>query len=108
MSARTNIRLGLSVLIYPEDQWWIAHCLEMDLPAESSSPSEALDNLFDVANVQIESALEQGELQSIFSPAPPELWKQFAESRDFADRPTRAPISNVETLSVRELAPVGV
>jgi predicted RNase H-like HicB family nuclease len=108
MAATAQVRIALSVLIYREDQWWIAHCLEMDLPAEGSSPQEALDNLLDIARVQVESAIDEGNLESIFSPAPPELWSQFAESRDFTQRPSRAPINSVDTLVVREAVALGV
>ncbi len=108
MVAANQIRLGLSVLIYREEAWWIAHCLEMDLPAEGKTPPEALLNLFDIANVQIEAALEHDDVQSIFSPAPAEFGKLFAESRDYNDRPARPPIASVDLLNVRELTPAGV
>ena len=85
MASRTEkIRLDFNVLLYKEDSWWIAHCLEMDLPAEGTTPQEAIKNFLDIANVQIKAALSEGDLQSIFSPAPPELWKAFAVADDRA------------------------
>ena len=76
-----EVKLDFQVLIYPEDQWWIAHCLEMDLPAEGKTPDEAFKNLLEIARIQIEDALERQNLASIFSAAPAELWRQFAFSR---------------------------
>jgi hypothetical protein len=108
MAIEGKIRLFLSILIYREDSWWIAHCLEMDLPAEGHTAQGALENLFDIAKLQIQTAIEEDDLQSIFSPAPAELWKLFAESRDFPDRPARVPILGVDRLHIRELIPVGV
>jgi hypothetical protein len=74
----------------------------MDLPAEGKSPREALGNLLDIARVQVESAIDEENLESIYSAAPPELWRRFAEARDFADRPRRPTISHVDSLTVRE------
>jgi predicted RNase H-like HicB family nuclease len=109
MASATNFRIGFNILIYREDQWWIAHCLEMDLPAEGNSPQEALENLVDLVNLQIDDAVEHGDLQTIFSPAPPELWKMFAISREFTNRQAHAPIrSNVSALDVRELETSGI
>jgi hypothetical protein len=89
------------VLIYHEDEWWIAHCLEMDLPAEGQSPQEAFQNLLDVLDVQIQSSLADGDLGSIFSPAPAELWRMYALATDRTFR--KKPPKPVSRLDVREL-----
>ena len=78
VSSKNRIRLDFSILVYREDAWWIAHCLEMDLPAEGNTPVEAVQNLLDLANLQVSTALDEGNLASIFLPAPPELWRSFA------------------------------
>ena len=98
-----KIRLDFKILIYREDEWWIAHCLEMDLPAEGETLEKAMHNLVDLFKVQIESALEEGNLDSIFSPAPPELWSMYAIARDksFKQRPPK-PVNRME---FRELVP---
>jgi hypothetical protein len=103
MASADKIRLEFSVLVYPEDHWWIAHCLEMDLPAEGDTPDKAIRNLVDIALVQIRSALSEGDLQSIFSAAPPELWKAFAIATDLTP-PRKRLAKPIERLNVRELA----
>ena len=70
MALESKIRLEFNILIYREGGDWIAHCLEMDLPAEGSTATEAIKNLIDLINFQIEAALSEGDLQSIFSAAP--------------------------------------
>lgn len=100
-----KIRLEFRVLLYPEDGWWIAHCLEMDLPAEGKTPQEAVKNLMSIANVQIAAAMDEGNLESIFSAAPPELWKMFVNAHDM-QLPLRPKVrfECVDSLSVRVFA----
>ena len=97
------MRLDFSILIYPEDDLWIAHCLEMDLPAEGKSPDDALRNLMDVADLQITSAMEEGNLQSIFSPSPSELWRLYAFASDVKLKRLATKNKAVNRLAVREL-----
>ena len=52
-----NIRIDLRVLMYREDAFWIAHCLETDLVAEGETAAQAMDGLIDITNVQIQAAL---------------------------------------------------
>lgn len=102
-----KIRLEFRVLLYPEDGWWIAHCLEMDLPAEGKTPGDAIKNLVSIANVQIATAMDDGNLSSIFSPSPAELWQMFARASDkkLPQRP-KVRFDSVDSLSVREMASV--
>ena len=98
----SKIRLGFSILLYRENKWSIAHCLEMDLPAEGGTPAEALKNLTDLMDYQIQTALAEGDLESIFSPAPPELWKSFAVAGDWIlDESSKPTLRAV--LQIREL-----
>ncbi|MEX0794697.1 MAG: hypothetical protein WD045_16285 [Pirellulaceae bacterium] len=100
----SKLRLDFSIVIYKEDGWWIAHCLETDLPAEGKTPNAALKNLIELTNFQLEAALEEGNLASIFTAAPPHLWTMYASSGDMAlEKFPRKPNKSVNRLSVREL-----
>ena len=79
---QNKIRIDLSAIIYKEDDWWIAHCLELDLPAEGETPEAALKALFELTDTHIKNAIEEGDLESIFRAAPPELWRMFALASD--------------------------
>jgi hypothetical protein len=76
-----ELRLDLRAVVYRHGKWWIAHCLETDLIAEGSSPARALKDLIELTATQIETAKDSGNLESIFRPAPPEIWTMFAFSR---------------------------
>ena len=100
----SGIRLTLRALIYQDDDWWIAHCLETDVVAEGNTPTKAFDNLQSLTAFQIETALEAGDLQSIFRQAPPEILSAFASGYDQHIR--RRPPKVVERFDVRRLQPV--
>jgi len=96
------------MLVYPEGNFWIAHCLETDLVAEGDTPKEAMSGLIDISNTQIEALLAEGDLNSLFSPAPPEIWRMFstaADSPSASRRPSRA-VKPINRISVRQLVAV--
>jgi predicted RNase H-like HicB family nuclease len=98
-----SVRLILRALIYQDDDYWVAHCLETDVVAEGETPIKAFDNLQSLTALQIETALEEGDLQSIFHQAPPDILKAFAVGYDREVR--RRPPTAVERFDVRTLQP---
>ena len=96
-------RLILCALIYKDDDWWVAHCLQTDIVAEGNSPTKAFTNLQSLTAFQIETALESGDLQSIFHPAPSEIQAAFA--RGYTQSNRRRPPKGVERFDVRALQP---
>lgn len=102
-----QIRLELSALLYREDRFWIAHCLQMDIAAEGDTPADALTSLYGLVDCQIEDAIHSGNLDSLFSPAPPELWRLFALGKDIAEPPTKRKhpgTTRINRFAIRELA----
>ena len=69
--------IGLRGVVYSEGMAWLAHCLETDIVAEGSSPQQAMQDLDDLGHFQIETALDEGDLESVFRAAQPEVWKMF-------------------------------
>ncbi len=70
-------------IVYREGQWWIAHCLEMDVVAEGNSPFEAFSSVVELCGIKIDEAMIDGNLRSIFRPAPPEIWELYARAKTF-------------------------
>jgi predicted RNase H-like HicB family nuclease len=95
----------LRAVIYREGKWWIAHCLELDLVAEGDSAREAMDNLIDIANTQIEVALQDGNLESILTPAPAKMWTLYfdASADEFPVKKTKRQPNRIERFEAREL-----
>jgi len=51
----------------------------MDLFGQGDTPEEAMESLDQSVRIAIEDAQEHGALQSLFRPAPPEVWRKWAE-----------------------------
>ena len=73
VKSASELKLDLRAVVYPEDDLAIAHCLEMDIVAEGNTPREALRNLADLCHLQIATAMEIGDVASVFRAAPPEI-----------------------------------
>ena len=92
---------NLHVLIYQEENLWLAHCLELDIiTANSDQPTVAKD-IVDLIRAQIESAADHGNLESIFKPAPPEDWAKLYYASKACNvkklsRPDKSPFAGVE------------
>lgn len=98
---REPFSVELRGVVYFEAGWWIAHCLELDIVAEGKTPTAALRDLMDLARVQVETAMDDGDLESIFRPAPPNIWSMFAKAEDI-DPPRRSK-KPVDRFSAREV-----
>ena len=106
----SKLRINLSAIVYREGKFWIAHCLELDIVAEGASPDDAMAALISLCDLQIRVALEESDLESIFRPAPPEIWKLFASGNPLR-LPSRKRARNgqpfnspVDRFEARELA----
>lgn len=78
MTAPAVPTFRLSALVERQgDDLYLAHCLELDLVAEGSSPEEACQELFDVIDVQIRTCIENDNLENLFVPAPKDVWERF-------------------------------
>jgi hypothetical protein len=103
----SRMRINLSAIAYQEDGVWIAHCLELDIVAEGKSADDAIRSLVSLCDLQINTALEEGDLESVFRAAPPEYWRMFASGKEreavekLGNGRRRAPISRFEA---REIA----
>ena len=98
-----KIRVTLRIVVYRESRLWLAHCLELDIVAEGTTSAAAVKDLLDLCLLQIDVAGEEGDLESIFRPAPPEIWKMFfmSQKRKMVKPP---PGSAVEAIEERELS----
>lgn len=94
-----KLKAKLRAVIYREDDMWFAHCLELDIVSEGETPSEAMSNLGDLCEMQVRVGLEEGDLASVFRPAPAETWKMFF----LATKPQKKPFRSLRGFEAREL-----
>lgn len=101
-AAAPEINIDIRGVVYREGPWWIAHCLELDVPAEGDTPAAAMKSAIELCVFQVREAMKDGDLRSIFRPAPPELWELYARS---IPTPSGKPVANGSMrLTFRELA----
>ena len=69
-----------------EDDLHIAHCLELDIVATGATKEEADKNIKDLIAAQVDYSFSNGNLEHLYHPAPPEVWKEFlATERETED-----------------------
>ena len=74
--------LMVHVIIYREEDYYLAHCLEFDLAAQGNNIQESFQNLLDAVELQTAYALETGDLENLIQPAPPEFWRMLFKSQN--------------------------
>ena len=87
------------VIIYREEDCWIAHCIETDLVADGRSPIKAIQHLRKITDFYITSILNAGNLESLFRRAPSDIFALFMASKDY--RCVVIPTKYVEGFDVR-------
>ena len=68
------------ILVYREKDYWIAHCLEFDLLADSQTPQKAVSILSGVINTHIEYLKKNNAMHQLYNPAPKKYWKLLVDA----------------------------
>lgn len=101
MLGKKKPSFNLHVLIYQEDNNWIAHCLELDIVTANPKQSIVQKDIIDLIRAQIEFAREHDNTENIFKPAPPQEWAKLYYASKTCNvkklkKPDKSPISGVE------------
>ena len=97
-------KFSIHILLYKEDDIQIAHCLEFDILAQGVTKQEALRNLLDAIELQVDFALEEDCAEMLYNPAPVEYWRMLVKARKYSCKLKRgmpALISHFDCNSVR-------
>ena len=105
-------RRHFSVLVYPEDELWLAHCLELDLVAQADDPDRAIEGVLNAIDaVLLDAASESVPLSRLLRErrAPQELWDRYAATEwTTSTRRSRPRRAQARSLAVNaKLEPVG-
>lgn len=71
------------ILVYREESYHLAHCLEFDLLAQGDTPDEAFRNLLDAIELQVEFTRDHNDLSNLVRPAPIEYWRLLTTAEQF-------------------------
>ena len=79
-------KLSLQVVAYfsPEDECWIAHCLEMDIIGHGDTAEEAARCLDGAIKCHLKAAFDDGV--DLFRPAPREIQEMYLKSIEIQAR----------------------
>lgn len=69
--------LHLDVLMEKDGEYFIAHCLDLDIVAQGKTPKEAKEELIELINDQIDFAVSNNLEELIVHPAPKEYWIRY-------------------------------
>jgi hypothetical protein len=72
-----NVGMTFNILIKEEEDIFIAHCLELDIVSTSQSLEDVEAEIMSLIKAQIEYAFENENLENLYHPAPPEVWKEY-------------------------------
>ena len=85
---------------------WLAHCLQLDLVEWGETLDAAQAGLLHVVRAHVEFAVENENLEHLFRPAPPEVWREFFRAELVAEKriPLNVPPEVFPPIRVREAA----
>jgi len=77
--------LHLDVVVYKEDDLFVAHCLQLDLVTTAKTIEQACCDIEDVIKTHITYAIENDNLENLLKPAPPEIWNLLLKTNIVAE-----------------------
>lgn len=76
------LRIPLRVVLYKDEQSWVAHCLEFDLMGDGPTKQDAMAQLGESIKLQVEASLEVDNAANLFKPADGRFFQMFAAGKD--------------------------
>lgn len=70
-------RFDLHILIYKEENLYVAHCLELDIVGSGTTQENALKEMRELVVAQITFHFEHKIEDKLFHPAPAEYWNKW-------------------------------
>lgn len=72
-----NNAMTFNILIKKERAYYLAHCLELDIVATAVGFEEVRRDIIDLIDSAIDYAFSNDNLDHLYHPAPPGVWKEF-------------------------------
>lgn len=73
-------------LVWKEGGLWSGHCLELDIIATGDSMRAVKDDLGDLILAQVDYAFSNDNLDNLYHPAPPDIWKEFYKCKTQSEK----------------------
>ena len=75
--AGKKIAMEFNILIKKEDDYFLAHCLELDIVATAGSLEAAHKEMVDLICAQVDYAFSNDNVENLYHSAPKEAWEEF-------------------------------
>ena len=85
-SEMKSLPFHFDILVEQQSEGSVAHCLQLDIVAVAENQQQALGDIVDLIQTQLTTAIENDNLDSIFHPAPAEVWGKLYAIKQ-ADKP---------------------
>jgi hypothetical protein len=80
-----SLSLPLHIVFYRADGDVIAHCLEFNLLGDGKDKEQALDQLAEAIELQVEASIELDDPDNLICPADREIFQRYAAGTPVAD-----------------------
>lgn len=74
--------ITFNILIKKEEDYFIAHCLELDIVATADTVEEVKEDILSLMKAQIEYAFFNDNMDNLYHSAPQEVWNEFYSCTD--------------------------
>ncbi|OHB93575.1 MAG: hypothetical protein A3E19_04895 [Planctomycetes bacterium RIFCSPHIGHO2_12_FULL_52_36] len=88
-------RFDLRVVIYKEDDDYIAHCLEMDIMGTGGTLEIAIEEMKRLVEAQISYCFDKHIEDTLLSPAPPEYWRRLLHAKPYTPQKPEIPVNRI-------------
>lgn len=83
-----QMKVDLRAVFYKEGEFWVAHCLEMDVMGHGKTQQKALNQLSEAMCLQIAVSLRAGNVANIFQPADARFFQMYFTGKSRANTST--------------------
>lgn len=91
-------RFDLRVVIYKEEDDYVAHCLEMDILGTGETPEVAVEEMKKLVEAQIFYCIDKHIEDTLINPAPQEYWRRLLHARPYNPPKPEIPINRIRRI----------
>lgn len=77
----SKLNMDLHSVIYRDGEWYLSHCLELDIVGQGATEAEARQQMGEAIGMVIEDAIEHDSIDQLLTPAPPEIWVLYRRAK---------------------------
>ena len=74
--------ITVNILLKREEDTYVAHCLELDIMGTANTLEQVKRDMVDLISAQVDYAFANNNLDNLFRPAPPSVWREFYLARE--------------------------